>query len=68
MEGKRVTEHLYLNAKHMVLVKAPCFAFVGPINLSMPMGYRNFIRDGLNGDPILVKSDGTPTVLYTQQI
>jgi dTDP-glucose 4,6-dehydratase len=60
-EGKRVAEFLlaYYSKKFSIEIKiARCFTFVGPyIPLDIHYAIGNFIRDSINGGPIVIKNN-----------
>jgi len=66
--GKKTSEFLctIYAKKHKIDTKiARCFTFLGPyLQLNIHYAIGNFIRDAMNGGPIVVKGDGTAVRSY----
>ena len=68
--GKLEAEQLCIDSGLLVLLPR-CFAFVGPyLNLGIHFAIGNFLRDGLQGGPIVVQGDGRPfrSWLYAEEL
>jgi dTDP-glucose 4,6-dehydratase len=67
-EAKRGAELLcscYCRQNNIEIPVARCFAFVGPyLDLNSHFAIGNFIRNGLNGENIMIKGDGRPLRSY----
>ena len=67
-EGKRVAElmgTIFAKETGIAVINARCFAFVGPyLPLDTHFAIGNFILNGLRGEDIIIKGDGTPRRSY----
>jgi len=56
---------MFAQLYHLTITVARCFAFVGPyFPLSAQFAIGNFILNGMKGEPIEIKGDGTPYRSY----
>jgi dTDP-glucose 4,6-dehydratase len=64
-EGKRLVEQVCALTPEVPCVIARCFSFIGPhLPLHGRFAAGNFLRDALNGGPIVVSGDGTARRSY----
>jgi nucleoside-diphosphate-sugar epimerase len=60
-QGKRLVEQMCALTPEVPCVIARCFSFIGPhLPLNARFAAGNFLRDAINGGPIVVRGDGTP--------
>jgi len=66
--GKCVAEQmacLYASQHNFAVKIARCFSFLGPyLSLTNDFAITNFLKAGLNGEPIIIKGDGTALRSY----
>ncbi len=63
--GKRLIEQMCALTPEVDTVIARCFSFIGPhLPLDARFAAGNFIRDAVEGGPIVIRGDGTPIRSY----